>query len=233
VTDDPTVPRRRWLRLAVVAATAATLVATPYLWTRIAAAGHLYPASEFSAGGTGPSSVDVVLVLGAQVAPDRRTPMPFLRGRLDTAAAVLRAGRAKVILVSGDADRGFGNETAVMTAYLTGQLDIPVDRIVADPHGLDTYDSCRRARQVYGVTRALIVTQAYHLPRAVAVCRAVGIDADGVAASCAGCRTSTLVKNTLRDFVACSKAAVDVLRERDASITSPPDPAVRDAIGRT
>jgi vancomycin permeability regulator SanA len=197
----------------------------PFMWTEISAAGHLYEPSDAPSAG-------VVLVLGAQVAPGGTDPMPFLRGRLDTAVDLVEAGRARVILVSGDAQGGSGNETAAMTAYLARRGVDPA-RVVADPAGLDTYDSCLRAKEVYGVSRALVVTQAYHLARAVALCRHVGIDADGVAASCAGCRTVTLVKNTARDFVACTKAAWDAVRGRRPGVESPADPAVTDALART
>jgi vancomycin permeability regulator SanA len=110
------------------------LVTGPYAWTRIRAAGHVYTV------GNAPAA-DVVIVLGAQVAPDRVHPMPYLAGRLRAAATLIRDGRAKVALLSGDAHGSSGNETGVMTAYLTGDLGIDSARVVADPYGLDTYDT--------------------------------------------------------------------------------------------
>ena len=73
-------------------------------------------------------TADVVLVLGAQVAPGGTDPMPVLRGRLDTAAALVRDGRARVILVSGDGTGGSGDETTVMTSYLTRRRHRPGPR---------------------------------------------------------------------------------------------------------
>ena len=116
-----------------------------------------------------------------------------------------------------------------MARYLTG-LGVDPRRIVADPHGLDTYDTCVRARDVYGVTRALVVTQSYHLSRAVALCRHVGVEAEGVAARCDGCATTLLLGKAVRDYFACVKAAWDAVRNRPPAVTSPPDPAVRDAL---
>jgi vancomycin permeability regulator SanA len=120
-----------------------------------------------------------------------------------------------------------------MAAYLVGDLGVDPRRVVVDPDGLDTYDSCRRARTVYGVSRALVVTQAYHLSRAVALCRDAGISADGVRAGCAGCRTITLVRNTARDYAACTKAAFDALVDRAPGVVSPPSRAVADALSRS
>jgi vancomycin permeability regulator SanA len=221
-------PRRRRLRLLIRAATLAigiTVVVSgaAFAWTRYAAAGHLHDPADAP-------PTDVALVLGAQVAPGGTRPMPVLRGRLETAADLVRAGRVKVLLVTGDANGGSGDETAVMTTYLVTDLGVDPARVVVDPDGLDTYDSCRRARTVYGVSRALVVTQAYHLSRAVALCRDAGIDADGVRARCDDCRTITLVRNTARDYAACTKAAFDALVDRPPGVQSPPSRAVEHAL---
>src|SRR5262249_52882256 len=107
-----------------------------------------------------------------------------------------------------------------------------VDRrhVVSDPYGLDTYDSCVRARDVYGIRSALIVTQDYHLSRAVALCRHVGLAAEGVSASCPGCSSTMLASKAVRDFFACTKAAWDAVRNRPPAVRSTPDPAVRNAL---
>jgi len=210
----------------VIAVGAAVIVtAVPFAWTRIAAAGHLYDAGTV---GDAPAA-RVVLVLGAELAPGGTQPKPVLAGRLDTAAQLVRAGHAAVILVSGDGGGVSGDETTAMRTYLTGQ-GIEPGRVVADPHGLDTYDSCWRARHVYGIERALVVTQSYHLARAVALCRSVGIDADGVRAACTDCQAFTLFRNGLRDYFAAGKAALDAVRERGPAVESPPDDAVTRAL---
>jgi vancomycin permeability regulator SanA len=201
------------------------LLFLPYTWTEVAADGNVFTEAEAP-------EADVVLVLGAQVAPGGTDPMPVLRGRLDTAVALVRGGRARVILVSGDGTGRSGDETTVMVSYLT-RVGIDPARIVADPSGLDTYDSCLRAKEVYGVSRALVVTQSYHLDRAVALCRHVGIDADGVVAGCPTCRRSTLVRNALRDVLACFKAGWDAVTDRRPAIESPSSSAVTDALGLT
>lgn len=212
-------------RLPTAALIVVVLASIPFGWTRVSAAGHQYDEADLTAT----TGADVVLVLGTEVAPGGDQPMPKLRGRLDTAARLIRDHRAKVVLVSGDAGGTSGNETSVMSSYLR-RAGVSPNRIVADPYGLDTYDSCLRAKQVFGVTRVLVVTQAYHLPRAVTLCRHVGLDADGVRAGCDGCSRISIPGNWLRDYLACGKAVLDATRDRPAAVRSPSSPAVRDAL---
>ena len=125
----------------------------------------------------------------------------------------MTGGRATVVLVSGDGGGASGDEPAVMTTYLA-ERGVDRRRVVADPFGLDTYDSCARAREVYGVERALIVTQSYHLSRAVTLCRHLGLDVDGVTARCDGCGAALLAEKSIRDYFASGKAAWDAGRGR-------------------
>jgi vancomycin permeability regulator SanA len=215
--------RRRVRWLAVAAAVALVLSSVPWLWTTGAADDHVYDEADAPAA-------EVVIVLGTQVAADRRTPQARLAGRLETAAALVKSGRSRVILVSGDGGGASGDEPAVMTAYLTGTLGVDPRHVVADPWGLDTYDSCARARQVYGIDRALVVTQSYHVSRAVTLCRQLGIEADGVAARCADCGAMLLAEKSVRDYLASGKAVWDVWWRRPPAVSSPEDPGVRDAL---
>ncbi|MET8040696.1 ElyC/SanA/YdcF family protein [Micromonospora sp. NPDC005215] len=214
-------PRRRG-RVAILAVVALLLTSLPWLWTTIAARDHVYDEADAP-------TADVVIVLGTAVAADRQRPSDRLAGRLETAAELVTSGRAKVVLVSGDGGGTSGDEPAVMTAYLTG-LGVDARRVVADPFGLDTYDSCARAREVYGVQRALIVTQSFHLPRAVTLCRQLGLDVDGVTARCDGCGRLMFVEKSIREYFASGKAAWDTVRGRPPAIHSPASPAVQDAL---
>ncbi|MEV1287370.1 ElyC/SanA/YdcF family protein [Micromonospora sp. NPDC049679] len=216
-------PRRRRLTLLAAAAVVALLlVSAPWVWTKISAHGHVYDEANAPAA-------DVVIVLGTEVAADRRRPAARLAGRLETAAELVHSGRARVILVSGDGGGASGDEPAAMTSYLT-ELGVDPRRVVADPSGLDTYDSCARAREVYGVSRALIVTQSYHLSRAVTLCRRLGLDVDGVTARCDGCAATLLAGKAVRDYFASGKAAWDAVRRRPPAVHSPESPAVQDAL---
>ncbi|MER7890057.1 ElyC/SanA/YdcF family protein [Micromonospora sp. NPDC094482] len=217
--------RRRLARTAALGLAGLLLASVPWLWTTIAARGHVYDEADAPAA-------DVVIVLGTSVAPDRRQPGDRLTGRLETAAELVGSGRARVVLVSGDGGGSSGDEPTVMTSYLTERLGVDPRRVVADPYGLDTYDTCARARDVYGVDRALIVTQSYHVSRAVTLCRHLGLDVDGVVARCGDCGFALLAEKTVRDYFASGKAAWDAIRRRPPAIHSPADPAVQDALSR-
>lgn len=154
------------------------------------------------------------LVLGAQVYPSG-TPSRFLRARLDLAELLLRRGIVDRLLLSGDAGAPEYDEPAAMRDYLLA-AGIHDDQLVLDPYGLDTYDSCVRARDVYGLRRVVVVTQDYHLPRAVGTARLVGLDAVGVGDRTVRVRedgdglNEPWVRGWLRDQVACVKTIWDV-----------------------
>jgi vancomycin permeability regulator SanA len=205
--------------LLVAALLIAVTVAGPYAWTHGTAAGHLNHSAADA------PDAPVVIVFGAQLAPGGAKPKPFLAGRLDVAADLFRRGKVKAVLVSGDGSGTSGDETAAMAAYLVSR-GVPSDRVVADPSGLDTYDTCSRAAHVYGVRRALLVSQSFHLPRAVTLCRELGIDAHGVDARCDGCRWITLRTNEARELGANVKAGYDVLSGREPKVGGAPDGAV-------
>src|SRR5207302_191038 len=120
----------------------------------------------------------VALVLGALVSPDG-TPSDFLVARLALAQRLYATGKVKVLLVSGDHSRPDYDEPDTMRTWLVSH-GVPARKVVVDYAGFDTYDSCARANRIFGVHRAIVVTQTYHLDRSVSLCRALGIDADGV-----------------------------------------------------
>ncbi len=121
----------------------------------------------------------MALVFGAGLRDGR--PSPYLAHRLDAAVRLHRAGTVRVLLVSGDHGRRDHDEPGAMRRYLLDR-GVPPGRVVSDHAGFDTWDSCARAARVFGVRRALLVSQDYHVRRAAALlCRAAGIDAYGVA----------------------------------------------------
>ena len=104
-------------------------------------------------------------MLGAQVDPDGQ-PSPFLAARLALAKRLLDSGKVRVLLVSGD-NMNYGyDEPQAMRRWLVDHA-VPYRKIVLDYAGFDTYDSCARAVRIFGVRQAIVVTQSYHLPRAV------------------------------------------------------------------
>lgn len=187
----------RILRAALVAILLALLLtASSVVWARLASAGHRHDLS------TAPSA-PTAIVFGAQVGT------PFLTGRLDATVALYRAGKVRSILVSGNAAGSSGNETSAMTSYLSAR-GVPLSALLVDPFGLTTHDTCARASQVFHLQRVLLVTQPYHLPRAITLCRHFGLSADGIAAPCS-CGPFLLFRNQVRELFATVPALFDSL----------------------
>jgi vancomycin permeability regulator SanA len=175
-------------------------------YVRLTAAGHLYAENEVPAA-------PVALVLGARVYPNG-TPSPFLAARLDLAHRLYSAGKVRVVLVSGDNMAKEYNEPDAMRTYLIN-AGMPAEAVVADYAGFDTYDSCARALRIFGVEQLIVVTQSYHLPRAVATCRALGVDATGVGDDRVRRFSRPWIQGVIRDQLACVKTVIDLVTQRD------------------
>ena len=123
----------------------------------------------------------VALVLGAGITTRGRLS-PVLRERVNAAVALYRAGKVRFLLMTGDNGQVTHNEPWAMRRYALRE-GVPASAIYCDYAGFHTYDSCYRARRIFGVDRAVIVTQPFHLARAVFLARELGIDASGYAAA--------------------------------------------------
>lgn len=123
---------------------------------------------------------DCILILGAGVWEDNK-PSLMLKDRLEEGLRLYKAGIAPKILVSGD--HGFPNydEVNVMKTYLI-KAGVRSQDVFMDHAGFTTYDSMYRAREVFGVKKAVVVTQEYHLYRALYICDSLGIEAYGAKA---------------------------------------------------
>jgi SanA protein len=121
----------------------------------------------------------VAIVFGAQVWGDQLSTI--LADRVEAAVALYRAGKVQKLLVTGDNRFVNYNEPAAMAAYAR-QRGVPDADIVPDYAGRRTYDSCYRAIHIFGLKDAILVTQNYHLDRALFTCNALGLDAVGLAA---------------------------------------------------
>lgn len=164
----------------------------------------------------------VALVLGAGLNRDG-TPGLVLRDRVRTAADLYQQGKVKKILMSGDNSTDFYNEPGAMKEFALS-LGIPEEDIVLDFAGRRTYDSCYRAQAIFGLKRVLIITQAYHLPRAVFLCHSFQLDAYGVPADEANYRRSSYTFWWVREVLASVKAYWDVLISRPTPILGEPEP---------
>ena len=125
-------------------------------------------------------NLDCALVLGAGVQDDG-TPSAVLRDRLDVALSLYRHGRVERILVSGDHRSKSYDEPNAMRRYLEAN-GAPREAIFMDHAGFDTYSSVWRAKNVFGAERVIVVTQDFHLPRALYVARSLGMAAEGASA---------------------------------------------------
>lgn len=215
-------PRRRvLLRTAVIVV---ALVLAPALWVQVVGQTRVRP------GVSDISRTDVAIVLGAGLRPDG-TPSTYLRRRLDAAAELYARGTVDVILVSGDNSTTQHDEPTAMRDWLVG-LGVPEDRVVRDFAGLDTHDSCVRAHEVFGVTDAVVITQDYHLRRALFSCREAGIDVVGLGVSSTSVEPIKAVLYRVREIPASIKAAWDALTGREPVHLGPHETGVEDALAR-
>jgi SanA protein len=120
------------------------------------------------------------IVFGAGYWPSGRLS-DALADRMETAIALYNTGKVNKLLLTGDNRFEDYNEPATMAAYAQ-QRGVPREDLVLDYAGRRTYDSCYRAGTIFGVERAVLVTQAFHLPRALYTCNHLGLEAVGVEA---------------------------------------------------
>lgn len=157
----------------------------------------------------------VALVFGAGVRPDGR-PSPMLADRLQAAIALYQQGRVSKLLMSGDNSTPEYDEVTTMKQYAVDR-GVPEQDITLDYAGFSTYESCYRARVIFGVEQAVLVTQQFHLPRAVYTCRSLGINSVGLGTADWGrYRDSLLASYTFRETLATLNALVQVHITRPA-----------------
>lgn len=123
----------------------------------------------------------VAIVFGARVWTNG-VPSHSLYDRVLTAVELYRAGRVKKLLMSGDRQNDDYDEPAAMKKQAI-EMGVAESDIVLDNDGKRTYDTCYRAKEIYGVSKAILVTQDYHQPRALYLCNSLGIDSIGITAN--------------------------------------------------
>jgi len=200
-------------------------VLVPWAWVLIASVGRVHVATDVADAPETP----VALVLGAGLHGGR--PSPYLAARLDAARELHDRGKVRVILVSGDNRTDAYDEPTAMRDYLVA-AGVPTEDVVLDFAGRDTYDSCQRAHRIFGVDEVTVISQSYHVGRAVALCRAAGMTTNGVG------DTSMRERyprqwwiGWAREKVANVKAVGDVVTRRDP-VLGQPETGVRDALAR-
>jgi SanA protein len=193
---------RTLIALAVVLS---ALVLMPRAWARAVSNDLVFASTEAVPAEAEPR---VAIVLGAGLARGGR-PSTVLYDRVATAVDLYRAGRVSKLLLTGDNRFVEYNEPEVMRETAR-QMGVPDADLVLDYAGRRTYDSCYRAREIFQVHRAVVVTQEFHLDRALYLCKAMGIDAIGVPADRRSYPRSAAAWWSLREIPATASAWLDV-----------------------
>ncbi|MGW3241830.1 SanA/YdcF family protein [Streptomyces sp. NPDC001070] len=207
--------RRRLLWAAVAACVLALLPAT---WLQASADGRVRTVADAPAE-------PVAVVFGAGLWNGE--PSPYLAHRLDAAAELWAAGKVRAVLVTGDNSRTDYDEPTAMRDYLAAH-GVPREKVVLDYAGFDTWDSCARAKRIFGVDRALLVSQGFHIRRALALCEAAGIDAYGIGVD--ERHDVTWYYGGTREVAGAVKAAFDAAFTPDPRFLGPSEAGVRRAL---
>ncbi|MYV43093.1 hypothetical protein GT030_30620 [Streptomyces sp. SID1328] len=211
-----TVRGRRRLVRGVVAGCVLALL--PSTWLYASTADRLRTAADVP-------RTEVAVVFGAGLW--NGGPSPYLAHRLDAAARLYRAGRVKAVLVTGDNSREDYDEPSAMRTYLS-RHGVPAERIVSDYAGFDTWDSCVRARRVFGVHRAILISQTFHIRRAVALCEAAGVSSYGLGVE--DRHDATWYYGGTREVFAAGKAALDAAFRPSPQFLGPRERGIQRAL---
>lgn len=182
-----------------------TIIILLSLWSRILIVSS---SKEYISTVDAVRAAPVAIVFGAGLKHDG-SPTLVLQDRIETAVALYQAGKVQKILMSGDNRTLFYNEPGAMRAYAIS-AGVPEEDIVLDYAGQSTYDTCYRAKEIFGLSDVLLVTQEFHLSRAVYTCRALGLNAEGVIANIKLFRRSSLLYWSLRELPAALNALIEV-----------------------
>ena len=150
-------------------------------------------------------TIDVGIVFGGGINDDG--PRPLLQDRLDTAKELYDLGKVSKLILSGDNRTLDYNEPAAMFDYLT-ERGVPEESLQVDFAGRSTYETCERANKVFGVNRAILISESTHLARAIYLCEHFGIESYGLKSD--GEASSGLrVGQRWREVLARSKAIIN------------------------
>ena len=198
------------------------IVLAGFLLTGLMRAGMLLFASPKTFLPSEVPEAPVALVLGAGLNRDG-TAGVVLRDRVEKAAELYFAGKVEKLLMSGDNSTQYYDEPGAMRDHALS-LGVPDEDIVLDFAGRRTYDSCYRAREIFGVEDLVVVTQAFHLPRAIFLCNAFDIEVSGVPADDANYHLSSYTYWWAREILASVYAYWDVLIAHPTPILGDPEP---------
>jgi SanA protein len=164
----------------------------------------------------------VAIVFGAGLTRDGRATR-VLRDRVETGARLYFDGKVAKLLMSGDNSNADYNEPQAMKDYAL-QLGVPEEAVVLDYAGRRTYDTCYRAKEIFGLDEAILVTQGFHLPRALYLCNQLGVDAIGIAAENHYFLKRSRAYWNLRELIATPVALWEVHISQPIPILGQPEP---------
>ena len=208
---------RQWTLIVISTALVGAVIAFPLAWRAWVDwryAPSIYTPEEAP-------GARVALVLGARVYPSGRLST-MLRDRVDTAVALYQAGKVDKLVMSGSRGVDYDEPGAMMARAI--ELGVPVADIQPDYGGLRTYDSCYRAKEIFLVEDAVIVTQQFHLPRALFLCESLGVRVTGVAADQRTYSARSIAWSELREVPATFLALADIVRREPPPILGEPAP---------
>ncbi len=165
---------------------------------------------------------NTAIVFGAGLRRDG-TPTAILRDRVQTAADLYHQGKVNKLLFSGDNRFIEYNEPGAMRTYAL-TLDVAPEDIVLDYAGRRTYDTCYRAKHIFEINQAVLVTQNYHLPRALFLCNQIGIEAYGINADLRTYSRRSFILWNIREALATVGAMVDVWIRHPIPVLGDPQP---------
>ena len=187
----------------------------PRIITSVYAAFRTYSAQQVSPD-------RVAIVFGAGLRRDG-TPTAVLRDRVETATRLYFAGKIEKLLMSGDNSFVNYNEPESMRQYALS-LGVPQEAIVLDYAGRRTYDTCYRARAIFGIESAILVTQDFHMSRALFTCNSLGLKAVGVEANNFYYLKRSRTYWNIREQFATISAFWDVFFKKPLPVLGEPEP---------
>jgi len=185
----------------IIAVSGATILLIARLITAIHSRGRVYSIGDIP-------TERAAIVFGAGLWRDG-SPTPVLRDRVQAASELYFQGKIEKLLMSGDNSTTDYDEPTAMKNYAI-ELGIPEEDIVLDYAGRRTYDTCYRAKEIFGLESAILVTQEFHLSRALYICDALGLESTGINADRRTYRKSSHVYWNIRETIATVAALWDV-----------------------
>lgn len=187
--------------LLILAISGATILLIARLITAIHSDGKIYSVEDVPAE-------RAAVVFGAGLWRDG-SPTPVLQDRVQAASELYFEGKVEKLLMSGDNRFEDYDEPTAMKNYALG-LGIPEDAIVLDYAGRRTYDTCYRAKEIFGLESVILVTQEFHLPRALYICDALGLESSGINADRRVYLKRSVLYWNARELIATTAALWDV-----------------------